>query len=183
MMAASLVIPGRRDIEANSFHFIKVTIPEGNEGLLHTYLEAISGDPDIYIQYDTPPTKDYVYGHTNYQRTLTGGGDNYGNWVPLGYYREQQLKPGDWWIAVWANADNVRYRLRLSRGDIQSMNQNGGSVTGQALAAGNMRYYKVDIPSANTPLDGYSTCEESSGDVVMFCGTPFLPVRHKLAPC
>ncbi len=48
------------------------------------------------------------------------------------------------------------------------MAQDGGSVIDQNLAAGNMRYYKVDIPGTNTPLEWSLNLQQSSGDVVMF---------------
>ncbi|MDX8413939.1 MAG: hypothetical protein R8J85_07605, partial [Mariprofundales bacterium] len=171
------------DLAQDHYHFYKVIVPDGNAGLLRTQLDAISGDPDIYLRVGNPPSREhraepYTYNNswsgTAYDRSQTLAGTQYGNWVPLDNRVEPQLTPGVWWIAVFAKNSNVRYRLHVSVGDVQPLAQNGGSVASQLLAAGDMRYYKVQIPQSSplvagsTPIDWYVTLMQQIGDVAIF---------------
>ena len=48
-------------------------------------LEAISGNPDLYLRADAPPTFTHkADGRSGaiYDRSLTGTGTEYGNWSP-----------------------------------------------------------------------------------------------------
>jgi len=165
------------DLAQGHYHFFKVVVPAGNGGLLRTALEALSGDPELYIRRDIPATKDHdELGSPGYiyERSLLGTGTTYGNWVPFNGKYETELPPGDWWISVWANNTNVRYRLKLSTGTVQAFAQSGGNVANQALAAGDMRYYKLQVPqsalstSSSTPLQWTINLSQAAGDVAVF---------------
>ena len=51
-------LPGDQgiDLAQNDWHFYAVDVPEGNGGLLRTELQAISGNPDLYLREDGVPT-------------------------------------------------------------------------------------------------------------------------------
>ena len=170
------------DLAQDHFHFYKVVVPPGNGALLRTQLDALSGDPDIYLRYGAPPSFDHAavpnYNQqwigTAYDRMQTLPGTQYANWVPLDSRAESQLKPGDWWVAVRGKASNVRYRLHLSTGTIQDLAQAGGAVIGHTLAAGDMRYYRVQVPNSDvlnansTPLSWTLMLTKQAGDVTIF---------------
>src|SRR5688572_32313854 len=40
----------RSDLEETFWHFYAIDVPENNGGLLRTELQAISGNPDLYIR-------------------------------------------------------------------------------------------------------------------------------------
>jgi hypothetical protein len=178
------------DLQEGKFHFYKISVPEDNGGLLRTYLEAISGDPDIYISDIAPPTLNHDLSRNVkvYQRSDTGAGTLYGNWVDLDGKDGAVLTSGDWWVAIYANQSNVRYQLRLAAGNVnnnvgilqdsaglvQEMAQEGGGYTGQLLAAGDMRYYRVKLPEADinqansTPTEWKLNITKNAGDIVTF---------------
>lgn len=168
-----VALPGDQgvDLGQGKFHYYTVTVPSNNVGVLRTRLDAISGNPDIYIRFGNAPTlTHYLFGGggTLFDRALTGTGTEYGNWVPLNGRYELFLTPGAWHLAVQANGNsNVRYRLRVSTGDIQDLALNGGSFTGQTLAAGDWRYYRVTLPT-NAPVNWNVTFSQQVGDVVMY---------------
>jgi large repetitive protein len=81
---------------------------------------------------------------------------------------ERELTNGVHYIAIRASGNsNVRYRLRLSAGDIQDLALNGGALNNQILAAGDWRYYRVQIPT-NAPRNWNVTFNQIVGDVVMY---------------
>src|SRR5205085_1663696 len=47
------------DLGQGRHHFYRVTVPPGNGGLLATYLEALSGNPDLYIRMGAAPTRNH----------------------------------------------------------------------------------------------------------------------------
>lgn len=156
-------LPGDQgiDLGQGDFHYYAVDVPTGNAGLLRARLDAISGNPDLYVRVDNIPTLDAN------DRSLTGTGTEYANWVPLNSRFEHQLKPGRWYLAVHAGGQsNVRYRLRLSIGDVQDLALNGGSLANQILAAGDWRYFRVQVPY-DAPLNWHVTFSQTVGDVVM----------------
>lgn len=165
------------DLEQDHYHYYRITVPEGNGGLLRTMVDALSGDPELYIREgDLPPTLQHSESGSGgfiYDRYENQSGTMYGNWVPLNGHYETQLSVGDWWLAIKANASNVRYRLKVSTGDIQTLAQDSGAVTGQTLAAGDMRYYKVQIPessttlASSTPTTWILNLQQQVGDVVL----------------
>src|SRR5690606_22558826 len=67
-------------------------------------------------------------------------------------------------------SSNVRYRLALSIGRITDMAQDGGAVTGQSLAAGDMRYYRVRTAQsgAGGTSDWHIDLLQQQGDVIVF---------------
>ena len=175
---------GQLDLANGDYDFYVVTVPEGNAGLMRTVIEAISGNPDLYVRRLSIPTRDYriaiddldkgsfgsFVGYV-YTRWLDGtGGSEYGNWVPNASKAETQLMAGTYHLAVHAAGNtNVRYRLRVSPGAIQPLALSGGSVTGQLLTGGDWRYYKVAMPAdATMPQAWTLTYAQASGDAIMF---------------
>ncbi len=168
-----VALPGDQgvDLGQGKFHYYTIMVPSNNVGVLRTRLDAISGNPDLYIRFgDAPTLTHYLFGGGGsiYDRALTGSGTEYGNWVPWNGRFESFLTPGAWHLAVKAGgSSNVRYRLQVSTGDIQDLALNGGSFTGQTLAAGDWRYYRVTLPT-NAPVNWNVTFSQQLGDVVMY---------------
>lgn len=171
-------LPGDQgtDLAQGDFDYYAVVVPPNNVGLMRTRLDAISGNPNLYIRAGGAPTLThsiwvpyYPYWANAYDRSLTGSaGSEYGNWVPVNGRYEAFLTPGTWYLAVHAaGGSNVRYRLRLSTGDIQDLTLDGGSFANQTLAATDWRYYRVQIPS-NAPVNWNVTFNQLVGDVVMY---------------
>jgi hypothetical protein len=140
---------GAVDLEQDSSHYYAVTVPPGNGGLLRTELDAISGNPNLYLRYKAPPTVSHNANGTSgaiYDRVLTNVFTEYGNWVALDGKSEVGLPPGTYYLAVHAGGSANRYRLLLSTGAIADLGFAGGSLTGQNLAGGDWRYYRVQLP-------------------------------------
>ncbi len=159
------------DLAQGDYHYYAVQVPTNNAGLLRVQLQAISGNPDLYTRAGNPPTRSHgqIGWFTTgiYDRVLTGTETEYGNFVPIQGQLETELPPGLWYLAVQAAGDsNVRYRLKFSIGQVQPMDLDGGSFTNQVLAAGDWRYYRVEIPLA-APAQWRLTFSQQSGDVVM----------------
>lgn len=163
------------DLEQGRFHYYAINMPSNNVGVLRTRLDAISGNPDLYIRVGGAPTLshygngDYYYSGVLYDRSLTASfGSEYGNWVPLNGRDELQLTPGLWYLAVQAGGtSNVRYRLRTSVGDVANLTCDGVTLLNQTLAAGDWRYYRVFLPT-NSPITWNVTFGQTLGDVVMY---------------
>ncbi|HWW00330.1 MAG TPA: hypothetical protein VNZ64_11585 [Candidatus Acidoferrum sp.] len=172
-------LPGDQgiDLAQGQFDYYAVVVPTNNAGLLRTELQAISGNPNLYLRVGTAPTLSHdVNGHngTIYERSMTGGTTEYGSWVPMNGRYESQLTPGIWVLAVQAGGNaNVRYRLQLSCGNsatnglVQDLALNGGSFTNQNLNGGDWRFYRVTIPS-NAPTAWVVTWSRSLGSARMF---------------
>ena len=74
------------DLDNGFYHFYKITIPEQNAGLLRTQLEAISGNPNLYIRKGSVPTMDHDENGsgTLYDHYLMGSANSeYASWVPF----------------------------------------------------------------------------------------------------
>jgi hypothetical protein len=172
------------DLKQGQFDYYAVLVPANNAGLLRTELDAISGNPNLYLRVGTAPTLahysggnydvDCYYRTALYDRSLTGSTTEYGNWVPLNGRSESQLTPGLWVLAVQAAGNaNVRYRLILSCGNsatnglMQDLVLGGGSLTNQNLIAGDWRYYRVQIPDP-APANWVVTFTRSLGSARMF---------------
>ncbi len=159
------------DLDNGCYHYYAVTVPADNAVLIRTMLEAISGNPDLYIRLANPPTLDHnSTGQSGslYDRSLTGTGTEYANWVPLDGKITPYLPGGTWYLAVRAaGSSNSRYRLRMSAGDVQELSLNGGSLTNQTLAANDWRYYKVSVPW-DAPANWNVAFAQHLGDVVMY---------------
>jgi hypothetical protein len=165
------------DLDNGFYHFYAVTIPDSNTGLLRTVLEAISGNPNLYIRVGDVPTLDYNSPSYTpyYDRYLTGSANTeYGNWVPVDGRYEHQLTAGTWYIMVKAEGgSNARYRLKLAggntytNGNVQELALDGGSYTGQLLADNDWRHYRVVIPT-NAPANWNITYSQTSGNVDLF---------------
>jgi hypothetical protein len=145
------------------FDYYAVAVPTNNAALLRMVLQAISGNPNLYLRVGTAPTLAHYSGGSYdvggywrtplYDRSLTGGATEYANWVPLKGRYETQLTNGLWLIAVQAGGNgNARYRLQLSCGNsvtngiVKDLALNGGGLTNQNLNGGDWRYYRVQIP-------------------------------------
>lgn len=166
------------DLKVGQMHFYKVTVPAGNAGLLRTELDALGGNPQLYIRRDGAPTLDHdLIGDSNsssgaftkviYDRADEDTNSSYGHWVALDSRVSSQLEPGTWWLGVFANGSNVRYRLKLSAGNVedgagalvdslgymQDLSSNPAVTTtynNQILALGDIRYYRLKLPQSST---------------------------------
>jgi hypothetical protein len=182
------------DLAQDDWHFYRVTVPTNNGGMLRTMVEALSGNPELYLRNGSAPSMFHADNVTEpnswpqaYDRAQTTAGTMYGNWATLDRRTELQLTPGEWWLGVRAVGSNVRYRLKLSAGNVRSASGpvdtagyfqdfplSGGSVVGQTLAAGDMRFYRVTIPpsdttlATSTPLSWNLTLQQQVGDVRVF---------------
>ena len=158
-------------LEQGFLHYYAVQVPATNHGLLRAQLEAISGNPDLYLRVAAVPTLHHNLtggGGTIYDRSmLAAAGTEYANWVPLDGRLESQLKPGLWYLAVRAAGNaNARYRLRLSVGGVTDLPIHSGTLSNQIVAGGDWRYYRIPIPTA-LPLGFNVTFSQQAGDVVM----------------
>jgi hypothetical protein len=161
------------DLAQGDFDYYAVTVPPGNIGVLRSRLDAISGNPDLYIRVGNPATLSHYLNGGNgpvlYDRNLSASsGSQYGNWVPLDGRHEIYLTNATWYFAVQAAGNsNVRYRLRLYSGIVTNLALNGGSYTSQTLAAGDWLYYQASLPT-NAPLNWNVTFSTPLGNVVMY---------------
>jgi len=80
-------LPGDQgiDLEQGRFHFYAIVVPATNAGLLRTELQAISGNPNMYIRVGAAPTLNhYPQGSCDWwngelvDRRLTGSTTEYG---------------------------------------------------------------------------------------------------------
>ncbi|MDZ8117486.1 BACON domain-containing protein [Pontiella agarivorans] len=174
------------DLENGYYHFYTVEIPDGNTGLLRTQLEAISGNPNLYIRPGLAPTTDYSVNYAvQYDHRLDSTSNTeYGNWVPKDGRYEMQLEPGIWHLMVKADGGSTaRYRLRVSggnvytNGNVQSLSLNDPGYSGQLLAEGDWRYYRVDYPT-NPPVDWNITYSQESGNVDLYLRDTVPPGNH-----
>ncbi len=159
------------DLAQGAFDYYAIIVPTNNTGVLRTRLDAISGNPNLYIRAGGVPTLSHYqyggYGNTLYDRTLNAsGGSEYGNWAPFNGRYEAALTNGIWYFAVQAaGGSNVRYRLRMDTGNITNLVLNGGSTTNQQMVAGDYLYYAVQIPT-NAPVNWNITYSVQLGNVV-----------------
>jgi hypothetical protein len=166
-------LPGDQgvDLANGAFDYYAIVVPADNTGILRTRLDAISGNPNLYIRAGGAPTLSHYYygdyGNSVYDRSLNAnGGSEYGNWVPFNGRYEAALTNGIWYLAVQAaGGSNVRYRLRMDTGNITNLVLNGGSTTNQQMVAGDYLYYAVQIPT-NSPVDWNITYSVQLGNVV-----------------
>jgi hypothetical protein len=166
-------LPGDQgvDLANGAFDYYAIVVPANNTGVLRTRLDAISGNPNLYIRAGGAPTLSHYYygdyGNSVYDRSLNAnGGSEYGNWVPFNGRYEATLTNGIWYLAVQAaGGSNVRYRLRMDTGNITNLVLNGGSTSSQQMVAGDYLYYAVQIPT-NSPVDWNITYSVQLGNVV-----------------
>jgi hypothetical protein len=168
------------DLAQGQFDYYAIVVPTNNTGILRTRLDAISGNPNLYIRAGAAPTLSHQldgnYGGSLYDRSLSAaGGSEYGNWVPLNGRFEAHLTNGLWYLAVQAGgSSNVRYRLRMDTGSITNLTLNGGGATNQQMVAGDWLYYAFQIPT-NAPVNWNVTFNVQLGSVVMY-------VRDRVPP-
>jgi len=161
------------DLAQGAFDYYEIIVPANNTGVLRTRLDAIRGNPNLYIRAGVPPTLSHYSsgncGSTLYDRSLSASsGSEYGNWVPLDGRHQAYLTNGPWYLAVEASgASNVRYRLRMDTGNITPLALNGGSLASQEMVAGDWLYYSAFIPT-NAPVDWNVTFSTQLGNVVMY---------------
>jgi len=165
-------LPGDQgvDLQQGQYHFYAISVPPDNAGLCRLQLDAISGNSDLYLRLNLPPTFSHAVSGgagTILDRSVTGTVTEYANWVPVNGKVETRLTPGTWYLAVRAvNNANARYRLRISTGNIQDLDLTAGSATNQAVAGGDWRYYRLQLPS-DMPPNWFVTFSQQAGDVVM----------------
>jgi len=140
--------------------------------LLHAELIAINGNPDLYARQGNVPSSDRS--ETAATLKLEGTGTEYAAWVPVNTRTQTRLTPGIWYLAVKAaGTTNARYRLRLAHGNplagglVQDLPLTGGNLTGQLLAAGDLRFYRVAVP-VDAPASWLITYSQTQGDVDLF---------------
>ncbi len=175
-------LPGDRgvDLQQGYWHFYAIDVPEDNQGLLKTEIQAISGNPDLYLREDGVPTIDHRSngrsGASLAPRYLTGATTSYGNWVPIAGKTETRLRPGRWYLGVRASGNsNVRYRLIASTGVVQSLSLDPAGSTPQlpnavaevALPDNDWRYFRFVVPNA-APKNWTVKFNQLVGDVVMW---------------
>jgi hypothetical protein len=157
-------------LQQGFLHYYAVLVPETNYGVLRAALEAISGNPDLYLRYGAPPTLYHnSVGATGsiYDRSMLANATEYANWVPIDGKAEIKLKPGLWYMAVRAGSNaNARYRLKLSVGSITELALNGPDLTSQLVAGGDWKYYRFTAPST-FPGGVSMTFSQQSGDVIV----------------
>ena len=164
-------LPGDRgvDIGQDDWQFYAIDVPDGNSGLLRTELQAINGNPNLYIREDGVPTTDHNAngggGSSLVDRSLTSTASEYGNWVPLDGRYEKQLRAGRWYLGIKASgASNARYRLKVSTGQVTDLALNGGNVAAQNLVGRDWRYYRFTVPQ-DAPNTWSLTFSQQVGDV------------------
>ncbi len=168
-------LPGDQgiDLTRDDWHFYAIDVPSGNGGLLRTELQAVSGNPDLYIREDGVPTIHHrehgaTDGRTLIDRSLTGPNSEYGNWVPLDGRTETHLRNGRWYLGVKAGStQNVRYRLKVSTGVVTDLNLAQTPMSGQTIVGGDWRYYRFTVPM-NAPNQWLLTFSQQVGDVAMW---------------
>jgi len=154
-----------------NFAYYEIIVPTNNTAVLRTRLDAISGNPNLYIRAGGAPTLSHGVnggGGTLYDRSLTASsGSEYGNWVPLNGQYQATLTSGPWYLAVQAGGgSDISYRLRMDTGSISNLSLNGGSYSNQSLTSGDWVYYSAYIPT-NAPVDWNVTFAVQLGSVVM----------------
>jgi hypothetical protein len=158
-------------LEQGFLHYYAVSVPEENDGLLRAALEAISGNPDLYLRYGAPPTVYHSAQGTAgaiFDRSMLATTTEYANWVPLDGKLEARLKPGLWYMAVRAAGNaNARYRLKLSVGSISELPLNSPEMLNQIVAGGDWRYYRLMAPSS-LPGGFNFNFSQQSGDVIVY---------------
>jgi hypothetical protein len=173
-------LPGDQgiDLAQGQYDFYAIMVPTNNAGLLRTELQAISGNPTLYLRAGAAPTFNHgVTGSSGslIDRQLAGSVTEYGNWVPLNGRTATNLTPGLWVLSVYASGNaNVRFRLQLSCGSsttnglVQDLPLNGSvTYTNQQLAGGDWRYYRVQIPT-NAPNNWVVNWTRSQGSAHLF---------------
>ncbi|MBK1835261.1 hypothetical protein JIN78_14425, partial [Roseibacillus ishigakijimensis] len=163
------------DLENGHYHFYAIDVAAGNGGLLRAQLEAISGNPDLYVRQGQIPTLSHLSHPSDIPRYALydyllddSSQTEYGNFVPRDGKLESELTPGRWYLAVRAAGDtNARYRLRLSIGSMTGLDLATGLANNQLLAAGDWRYYRVEVPE-DAPAEWTVTFHQQQGDVDLY---------------
>lgn len=159
------------------WHYYRVDVPADNGGLLRTRLEALSGEPNLYLRREFVPSLSHKLSGTSGQLvdwSDTQNGTTYGLWAPENTRYGKDLEAGSYWVAVYAPSSNVRYRLNVSLGTIEDLTQDGGVVTDAELAAGDMRYYRVQLADTDAnvadsaPVEWTLSLTQTQGDVGLF---------------
>jgi hypothetical protein len=163
--------PGGILLEQGSLHYYAIQVPATNSGLLQMTLEALDGNPDLYLRMGSVPTlshRDTGSSGSIYDRSMTSvTNTEYANWVPLDGRMETQLKSGLWYLAVKAAGNTqAKYRLTASTGDITDLNIHGAMLANQEVRPGNWKYYRVSLPGT-LPLAFSVNFSQQSGDVVL----------------
>lgn len=163
--------PGGILLEQGSLHYYAIQVPTTNSGLLQMTLEALDGNPDLYLRMGSVPTlshRDTGASGSIYDRSMTSvTNTEYANWVPLDGKLEAQLKPGLWYLAVKAAGNTqAKYRLTASRGDITDLPIHGPVLANQEVRPGNWKYYRLIMPDS-LPLAFSVNFSQQSGDVVL----------------
>jgi len=154
-----LALPGDQSVALDQgySHYYGILVPTQNVGLVRVQLDAISGNPDLYLRQGRAPTLHHGAQGTAgsvFDRSMVANGTEYASWVPVDGKKETALAPGFWYMAVRSGNANARYRLRVSTGNIRTISQvpaEGLSLPNQLLANGDWRYYAMRVPE-NVPF-------------------------------
>ena len=153
-------LPGDRgiDLAQGEWNFFAVDVPDGNSALLRTELQAISGNPDLFIREDgvpqpttdqrVIPVRSYTIASSPTQRPSMETGCRLMDAPSDNFARAVRV------LGVKANGgSNVRYRLIVSTGQVTDLSLNGGAATNQVLPDNDWRYYRFTVP-ADAPNTG-----------------------------
>ncbi len=168
-----VALPGGILLDQGASHYYAIKVPETNSALLQVTLEALDGNPDLYLREGSVPTLSHRInggiGAVLYDRSMTSTTNTeYANWVPFDGKTNNMLKPGLWFLAVKANGNTyAKYRFTASLGDITDLPIHGPAVVNQEVKPGNWKYYRVQMPSA-LPLTFSVSFSQQSGDVLMY---------------
>lgn len=140
---------GGRNLDQDDWHFYAVDIPESNAGVLRTIVEAINGDPAVYIRTGEAPTTTHSINGFNgrvFDRQILRSETRYASWVPLDGRVENELEAGLWYIGIHAESGgNARYRLQVSSGNVTNLNLEQLAAN-ESVFATDWKYYKLELP-------------------------------------
>ncbi len=159
------------DLGQEQYHFYALDVPPNNGGLLRAELIALSGNSDLYVRAGAIPSREAARVTPDsgpvgaHDLSLTSGRiSEFANWVPADTRREAALTPGRWYFLVHANGSNVRYRLRLTRGEVVVANSLTLTRANENVAAGDWRYFRFVVPQ-NPPQFWDVNVSQQQGDI------------------
>lgn len=156
-------------LEQGNVDYYGFIVPTQNVGVVKVYLESVSGNPDVYMRQNLPPTVHHtatITAGTLADRRMEALTSEYANWVPVDK-SEMALRPGTYYLAVFARGNaNSRYRLRLMEGNIIPVDPRGTALTNQLVANTDWIYYRVTVPTT-APYQLQVSWFQETGDLDM----------------
>lgn len=144
------------DLEDTEMHFYRLDIEPGNEGLLRIELIALQGNPQLFMEVGNLPALSSSMTRATLRRMVAPGTQR-AVFVPMDARDSGELPSGTHYIAVRAEGGAARYRLQMQAPALSGPDSvltplpaDGTVVTGDGLALGDWRYYRVDIPPEPT---------------------------------